>query len=388
MLARVAMGLRTTLVAATAAAASPRSVGVSVGARPSPSPGPLTLALALTPSALTLGMPLQQTRWLGSGKRKPTRERVRVSRAAALVKARWSAHPPKPVARLPPPGIVAGDVMEVVDEAHPDFGRRGKVMRVFPKLNSILVSGLTLRWAPVKVPVTPKPSQMEMRGRYQREREKTFKFKDVPLPYDAVQLIDPVDNKPTPVRVERLGENGKTRRVAVRSGVVISKPPSFEVRRQAALKRRLKGLPAPMNVDTDTPPDVAHAVTFVPPWFTPEKAKAAIKQVKGRVATSSDMVLWMKHKTDLDASAAPSTEPVRATPTATSTSPSSSSASGASPASQPKFGEFDARPVRKLHAEKATHLSARRQAPRNPLASKKDASSSSSSAAAKRASQW
>jgi large subunit ribosomal protein L24 len=84
-------------------------------------------------------------------------------------------------------------------------GARGKVLRVFPEQDRVLVDGVNL------VTKHQKPNARRPEG----SREQ----KEAPLSLCKVMLVDPKTNEPTRVRFEE--KDGKKVRVAVKSGSVI-----------------------------------------------------------------------------------------------------------------------------------------------------------------------
>ncbi|MCB9716828.1 MAG: 50S ribosomal protein L24 [Myxococcales bacterium] len=97
---------------------------------------------------------------------------------------------------------------DVVVVAGKDKGSRGRVLRVFPGADQVLVEGVNVRTKHIK------PSQTNPQG----GRIK----KEVPIHISNVMLADPQDGKPTRVRIQTL-ESGQRVRVAVRSGEQIDK---------------------------------------------------------------------------------------------------------------------------------------------------------------------
>ena len=91
----------------------------------------------------------------------------------------------------------------VVVVAGKDKGTRGKVLRVMPSDDKILVEGVNVITKHIK------PSQRNPQGgRVKRE---------APIHISNVMLADPKDGKPTRVKIKTL-ESGERVRVASRSG--------------------------------------------------------------------------------------------------------------------------------------------------------------------------
>lgn len=96
----------------------------------------------------------------------------------------------------------------VVVVAGKDKGTRGKVLRVMPSDDKILVEGVNVITKHIK------PSQRNPQGgRVKRE---------APIHISNVMLADPKDGKPTRVKIKTL-ESGERVRVASRSGEQIDK---------------------------------------------------------------------------------------------------------------------------------------------------------------------
>ncbi len=87
-----------------------------------------------------------------------------------------------------------------------DKGKRGRVLRVFPEQDRIIVEGVRM------MKKHTKPTQRDPQGGIV-ERE-------APLHVSNVMLVDPKSDEPTRVGRQRLGE-GRQVRVAKRSGEMI-----------------------------------------------------------------------------------------------------------------------------------------------------------------------
>ncbi len=86
-----------------------------------------------------------------------------------------------------------------------DKGKVGSVLKVFPKLDKVLVEGVN---------VYVKHQKSTSAGKSGQVIKKTM-----PIHVSNVALVDPKTKKPTRVRIER--KDGKRVRVAVKSGSVI-----------------------------------------------------------------------------------------------------------------------------------------------------------------------
>lgn len=100
--------------------------------------------------------------------------------------------------------IRKNDTVKII--AGKDRGKTGKVERVFPKEEKVLIAGVNL------ITKTKKQTKKEKGGFVKVER---------PVHVSNVMLLDPKDNVPTRVRIER-DENGKPFRVTKKSGTKLS----------------------------------------------------------------------------------------------------------------------------------------------------------------------
>ncbi len=101
------------------------------------------------------------------------------------------------------------DIVQVM--AGKDAGKTGKVLRVDPKKNRLYVEGLNI----VKRHQRPRSlKQTQQRGQVGGVVEK-----EAPIHVSNVMLVDPKDNTPTRLGVDRSG--GKRVRVTKRSGTRI-----------------------------------------------------------------------------------------------------------------------------------------------------------------------
>jgi large subunit ribosomal protein L24 len=103
--------------------------------------------------------------------------------------------------------IRRGDTVAVI--AGKDAGKQGKVLRVDPRKSRLFVEGLNM----VKRHQRPRSLKDTQRG----GKVGGVIEKEGPIHISNVMVMDPRENKPTRVRVERSAE-GKRERVAVRSG--------------------------------------------------------------------------------------------------------------------------------------------------------------------------
>jgi large subunit ribosomal protein L24 len=100
-----------------------------------------------------------------------------------------------------------GDTVAVI--AGKDSGKQGRVLRVDPKKERLFVEGLNM----VKRHQRPRSLKDTQRG----GKVGGVIEKEGPIHISNVMLVDPRDNKPTRVRIERTDE-GRRERVTVLSG--------------------------------------------------------------------------------------------------------------------------------------------------------------------------
>ncbi|WP_207215488.1 50S ribosomal protein L24 [Rickettsiales endosymbiont of Peranema trichophorum] len=100
--------------------------------------------------------------------------------------------------------IKSGDKVIVI--AGKCKGMAGEVLKVFPKLNKVIVQGINVVRKHVR------PSKSDMAG--------GIKDKEMPIHISNVSLLDPVTNKPTRVGFKIL-EDGKKLRFCKSSGEII-----------------------------------------------------------------------------------------------------------------------------------------------------------------------
>jgi len=99
--------------------------------------------------------------------------------------------------------VAKGDLVQVI--SGDEKGKRGTVLRVYPKTGRVAVDGLNL------VKRHRKATQTTEAGIV------TF---PAPMAHSKVMLIDPKSNEPTRIR-RRKDADGMVERIAVRSGVAI-----------------------------------------------------------------------------------------------------------------------------------------------------------------------
>jgi large subunit ribosomal protein L24 len=114
--------------------------------------------------------------------------------------------------------ILRGDKVQVISSDHPERGKQGVVLEVLRKEDRVLVKGVNM--------YTKKIEADEQRGIPERQVETEGK-----LPYSAVNLVDPVTNKPTRI-FRKVLDDGTKVRVSKKSGAVIPRPEVLTFRRQ------------------------------------------------------------------------------------------------------------------------------------------------------------
>jgi large subunit ribosomal protein L24 len=96
--------------------------------------------------------------------------------------------------------IKSGDTVQVI--AGKDKGKRGRVLKVFPADEKVLVEGVN------RVTRHRRPTQQNPKGERRQQ--------DAPIHVSNVMLVDPETSRPTRVRFEF--RDGAKHRIAVKSG--------------------------------------------------------------------------------------------------------------------------------------------------------------------------
>ena len=97
--------------------------------------------------------------------------------------------------------ITKGDTVVII--SGDDKGRRGKVLRAYPKKGTVVVEGVRV-------------VKRHRKARQQGEESQIVEF-PAPIPASKVMLIDPKEDRPSRVR-RRVDDDGTVERIAVRSG--------------------------------------------------------------------------------------------------------------------------------------------------------------------------
>jgi len=103
--------------------------------------------------------------------------------------------------------IRKGDTVQVMSGK--DSGKQGRVLRVEPRKSRLFVEGLNI----VKRHQRPRSMKDTQRG----GKVGGVIEKEGPIHISNVMVVDPGDDKPSRIRIER-GEDGTRQRVAARSG--------------------------------------------------------------------------------------------------------------------------------------------------------------------------
>ena len=97
--------------------------------------------------------------------------------------------------------IRSGDTVQVISGK--DAGKQGRVLRVEPRRNRLFVEGLNI----VKRHQRPRTLKDTQRG----GQVGGVIEKEGPIHVSNVMIVDPKDNRPTRVGIERGGEGGRER---------------------------------------------------------------------------------------------------------------------------------------------------------------------------------
>jgi large subunit ribosomal protein L24 len=97
--------------------------------------------------------------------------------------------------------IRRGDTVEVI--AGKDSGKQGRVLRVEPKRNRLYVEGLNI----VKRHQRPRSLKETQRG----GKVGGVIEKEGPIHVSNVMIVDPKENKPTRISIERTADGGRER---------------------------------------------------------------------------------------------------------------------------------------------------------------------------------
>eukprot|EP00736_Rhodelphis_marinus_P014469 Rmarinus@m.7598 len=177
----------------------------------------------------------------------------RLFRANATLLKRWN-RPEKTM------HIVPGDVVEVIDPTHKDYGQQGEVVERNIERNMVLIKGLNMGYKHVRPTVAPKAISpfatiAEGKGNF------GGKILRLPLKMDAgrVKLVDPATKEPTDVSYRWL-EDGTRVRVSSATGNILGYPEQW-------LRKDLPNEEAGES-ELTTPADIAIKQTYVPEEYS------------------------------------------------------------------------------------------------------------------------
>ncbi|ELR23999.1 ribosomal protein L24, putative [Acanthamoeba castellanii str. Neff] len=147
--------------------------------------------------------------------------------------------------------IVRGDTVQVMQGA--DHGKKSVVIKVSRKTNRVVVRGIKLAKRRIKAT---------------EESQGGFVYREQPIHYSNVSLVDPSDGKPCKISMSYLADGTKVR-VSKRTGTVIPKPAELTAKR---FKNYLDGV-------KDTKPEVVTLKTFDETSLVPELDELTIAKV-------------------------------------------------------------------------------------------------------------
>ena len=101
--------------------------------------------------------------------------------------------------------VTKGDTVQVI--SGDDKGKRGTVLRVFPKTGRIAIDGINI---------------VKRHRRATQTTEAGIVTFPAPIPHSKVMLIDPKTDAPTRIR-RRKDADGTVERIAIKSGVAIQR---------------------------------------------------------------------------------------------------------------------------------------------------------------------
>jgi len=142
-----------------------------------------------------------------------------------------------PIQRLGQYNVVKGDTVFV--NSGKEKGKRGLVKDVNRNKNAVIVEGLNL----VKKHVKSTP-----------EHKGGIFTKEMPIHFSNLQLIDPVQDKPTRIKKGYVGDSKTKSRISKLSGAVIPKPAWVPIER-------------PKDGPLDTAPEEVVTRTYFPAFY-------------------------------------------------------------------------------------------------------------------------
>lgn len=160
--------------------------------------------------------------------------------------------------------IRKGDRVMVKRGGEEDKGKIGEVIRVIPATNRIVVQGINLQ----------KKHQKQTQSKGKQIPSGIIEF-EAPISASNVMLIDPKDNQPTKVRLER--KDGVSVRISKRTGTKIDKSKVEKGDKKATEKGGKKAAEKPEKKTTDK---VEKKTAVKPEKKTTDKAEKVVKEKK------------------------------------------------------------------------------------------------------------
>jgi large subunit ribosomal protein L24 len=130
----------------------------------------------------------------------------------------YSNNKPSPYADQTKWNILRGDKVQVVKSNHLDQGKQGIVLKVLRDEGRVIVEGINL--APKHIKGNPDRGIAARTIRQERS-----------ILYSAINLVDPVTNKPTRV-IRKMMPDGSKARISKVSGAVIPRPEALVHRKR------------------------------------------------------------------------------------------------------------------------------------------------------------
>jgi large subunit ribosomal protein L24 len=130
----------------------------------------------------------------------------------------YSNNKPNPFADQTKWNILRGDKVQVIKHNHLDKGKQGIVLKVLRDKGRVIVEGIN---------IAPK----HIRGDSERGIPARVVRQERSIVYSAVNLVDPVTNKPTRV-IRKILPDGTKARISKSSGAVIPRPDVLAYRKR------------------------------------------------------------------------------------------------------------------------------------------------------------
>lgn len=156
----------------------------------------------------------------------------------------------KPAYKLPTPppatrkwNIVRGDRVQVVDRSHEEFRKQGIVTKVLRKHDRVIIEGVNMKPKLIK-------------GNRERGIPSRSLSVERPVPYSAVNLVDPTSNEPTRV-IRKYLDDGTKVRVSKATGTIIPRPDHVLTQRKVSAAQSIV-------TDSCTADEQVWAITYQP----------------------------------------------------------------------------------------------------------------------------